>query len=145
GTVPPAMAIPLSLGLCAMIFLHFRAMNELRVQVHTLSNEVVDTSEQYQVLTNNIAAAIIIRDRANNLLFCSPFIEVLTGYSRQEIYEQGEELLTRIIHEDDREIYRRAQKVTAYGEAFQYRMRFFHKSGLEMWTESRTVPILDEA
>ncbi len=144
GFVRPAFAMPLTLPLFLLLFLTYRKIVEMRDQADHLSREVVHTSEQYQILTTNLAAAIIIRDGTGNLLFCSPFTEVLTGYSRQEIYDQGEDLFAKIIHEDDRELYRRAQKVTAYGEAFQYRLRLFHKSGIEMWAESRTVPILDE-
>ena len=143
--LPLFLLIPSSALLALLLFFSFRAYHELKEQVETLSREVVQTSEQYQVLTNNLAAAIIIRDGTGNPLFCSPYSEVLTGYSRQEIYEQGDAIFSQIIHEDDQELYRRAQKVAAYGEAFQYRFRFFHKSGIEMWAESRTVPILDDS
>jgi PAS domain S-box-containing protein len=143
--LPFFLLIPSAALLTLLLFFSFRSYHELKEQVETLSREVVQTSEQYQVLTTNLAAAIIIRDGTGNLLFCSPYTEVLTGYSRQEIYQQGDAIFNQIIHEDDQELYRRAQKVAAYGEAFQYRFRFFHKSGLEMWAESRTVPILDDA
>jgi PAS domain S-box-containing protein len=144
GLAATYLLLPLLSILAVLFFFQIRKINQLNNQVDSLSHEVALSSEQYQTLTNNIAAAIIIRDATNNLIFCSPFIEILTGYSRQEIYEQGDDIFLQIIHEDDRELYKRAQKVTAYGEAFQYRMRFYHKSGLEMWAESRTVPILND-
>lgn len=143
--LPLFLLIPSIALMAVLLVFAFRSFHELKEQVETLSREVVQTSEQYQALTNNLAAAIIIRDGTGNLLFCSPYTEVLTGYSRQEIYDQGDTIFSQIIHEDDRELYRRAQKVAAYGEAFQYRFRFFHKSGIEMWAESRTVPILDDS
>ncbi|NMC63086.1 MAG: PAS domain-containing protein, partial [SAR324 cluster bacterium] len=48
-----------------------------------------------------------------------------------------------IIHEKDKEHYQRALRVALCGEAFQFRYRFYHKSGLEMWAETRSVPIDD--
>lgn len=100
--------------------------------------------EQYETLANNVAAALLVRDSAGRLVFCSPYTEVLTGYSRKEIYELGDDFFHQVIHEEDRPIYHRALKVSAYGEAFQFRCRFFHRTGLQMWAETRTVPILDQ-
>lgn len=99
--------------------------------------------DRYELLTENIAACIIIRNRDNQILFCSPFSEVLTGYSTQEIYRMQPDFFKSIAFEDDRASIDRAMKVAAYGEAFQYRHRFYHKTGILMWAETRTVPIMD--
>ena len=98
---------------------------------------------RYQVLTENLAAAIFIRNAQGRLAYCSPYTEVLTGYSVDEMYESEQDFFLSIVHPEDQEKYQRALKVSAYGEAFQFRYRFIHKTGLEMWAETRTVPILD--
>jgi PAS domain S-box-containing protein len=101
-------------------------------------------NERYTTLTNNLAAAVIIRDTTTRLIYCSPYTEVLTGYATREIYGAANDFFTTIIHPDDRDAYTRALKVSEFGEAFQHRFRIVHKTGLEMWAESRTVPVLDE-
>ncbi len=99
--------------------------------------------ERYQLLTENIASSIIIRNKDSKIIFCSPFTEVLTGYSTQDIYQYSEDFFRAIAFEDDKHHIDRALKVAACGEAFQYRHRFYHKTGILMWAETRTVPIMD--
>jgi len=99
---------------------------------------------RYQLLLDNLAAAILIRDGQHKISFCSPYTEILTGYSLSEIYAEPEDFFLRIIHPEDLERYRRARGIAEMGEAFQVSFRFFHKSGIEMWAESRTVPVLSE-
>lgn len=107
--------------------------------------ESIDLLEaRHQTLTDNLAAAIIIRDAEGEILYCSPYIEVLTGYSQTEIYADSEGFFSTIVHEDDRDKVDRSLKVSQLGEAFQFRYRFYHKTGLLMWAETRTVPLLDE-
>lgn len=108
-------------------------------QLKTENNRLIN---RYEILTENLAAAIIIRDADGNISYCSPYTEVLTGYSLGEIYDMEEDFFLKVIHDEDREIYQRALKVTAAGEAFQFQYRFFHRAGIPMWAETRTVPIL---
>ena len=107
-------------------------------------DEIQKLIDQHVLLTENLAAAIISRNAAGKIVFCSPFTEVLTGYALEEIYNSEEDFFLSIVHEDDRENYKRALKVSASGEPFQFRYRFFHKSGILMWAETRTVPIAGE-
>jgi signal transduction histidine kinase len=60
------------------------------------------------------------------------------------MYGGAEDFFERIVHEEDRSKYNRSLQVTSHGEPFQFRYRFWHKTGLLMWAESRTVPILDD-
>jgi PAS domain S-box-containing protein len=105
------------------------------------SQEVID---RQKVLTDNIAAAVILRDSKNALEYCSPYTEVLTGYSRKEIFDHSQDFFLEIVHPEDKERYERALKIGVMGEAFQIRHRLLHKTGIEMWVETRTVPILDD-
>ncbi|MCO6430956.1 MAG: PAS domain-containing sensor histidine kinase [Deltaproteobacteria bacterium] len=106
--------------------------------------ELNSLQDQYNLLTENMAAAIIWRDSKGRITYCSPFTEVLTGYPAQEILAEKSDFFLKIVHQDDLEAYGRALKVTSVGEPFQFRYRFFHKSGILMWAETRTVPIMAE-
>ncbi len=99
--------------------------------------------ERYQLLAENIAAAIVIRDQSGKIQYCSKFTEVLTGYALGEIYEHQDDFFLAITHQEDRESFKRALTICSCGEAFLLRFRFLHKAGFELWGEMRTVPILD--
>ncbi|MCB0337159.1 MAG: PAS domain-containing protein, partial [Bdellovibrionales bacterium] len=49
-----------------------------------------------------------------------------------------------IVHEQDHEAYTKGLNATVIGEAYQARYRFYHQSGMEMWADTRTVPIYSE-
>ncbi len=100
--------------------------------------------DRYRILTENLAAAVVIRDSQSKLTYCSPYTELLTGYSLSEIYSSNDDFFQSIIHDQDRELYKRALHYVQVGEPFEFRYRFFHKTGIEMWAETRTVPILDD-
>lgn len=118
-------------------------VTELKEELDTLNAAHEAVLERYQLLTDNLVAAVIMRDQEGHTTYCSPFTEVLTGYSVAEIYEHPGDFFLSILHPADTDKYERALKVVASGEPFQVRHRFFHKTGLEMWAETRSVPVAD--
>lgn len=116
-------------------------LQELEEKLSALAQEKEGLLEHYRILTGNLAAAVIIRDKDQKISYCSPYTEVLTGYALSDIYACADDFFLNVVHEEDREKYQRALKVSAMGEPFQYRYRFYHKTGLEMWAETRTVPV----
>ncbi len=98
---------------------------------------------RHKMLTDNIAAAVVLRDARDQITYCSPYTEVLTGYATREILAFEGDFFSSLVPEGDRERYQRAFKIGALGDAFQVRHRLIHHSGIEMWVETRTVPILD--
>lgn len=116
-----------------------------RGDVEKLREELLKARERYSLLTDNLAAAIVLRDVSGKILFCSPYTEVLTGYPRSEIESFEDDFFASIVHDKDREHYLRAIRVSEIGEPFQFRYRFFHRSGIEIWGETRTVPITDDS
>lgn len=110
-------------------------------------NETSDYAQRDLVsneLMNNLAAAVILRDSVGKISYCSPYIEVLTGYAREEIYKNSEDFFLTICHPHEKERLYRSLKVSELsGEPFQFQFQFYHKSGIEMWAESRTVPLFD--
>lgn len=99
---------------------------------------------RYRILTDNIAAAIIIRDLNRRIVYASPYTEVLFGFPLKDVYDNDSDFFTRILHPDDHALSARAMAVSLSGEAFQYRFRFFHRTGIEMSAESRSVPIIGD-
>jgi len=99
---------------------------------------------RYRILTDNIAAAIIIRDLDRNIVYASPYTEVLFGYPLKDVYDRQTDFFARVVHPDDQALSSRAIAVSLSGEAFQYRFRFFHRTGIEMSAESRSVPIIGD-
>ena len=111
--------------------------------VAQLRQSDTDHRTRYKILTENVAAAVMLHEGDGTILWCSPFTEVLTGFPLSEIYRSKETFLKTNIQEEDREILERSLKIVATGEPFQCRYRFYHKSGMALWLETRTVPILD--
>jgi len=109
-----------------------------------LQSRFADLERRYRILTDNLAAAVLIRDDRGRITYCSPYTEVLTGYARSEVYAASDDFFLSIVHFEDRERYQRGMQINRFGESFQFRFRFVHKSGLEMWAETRVVPVLEE-
>ncbi len=111
-----------------------------------ISDETDMMVERYEVLTENLAAAIVIRDAKGKVAYCSPYTETLTGFSVEDIYNTNDrDFFLDIVHPDDKNDFNKAIRISSCGEAFQSRYRFYHKSGIEMWADMRIVPIFDEA
>ncbi len=120
--------------------------NALRTVLDTvehLKQSEFDTQSRYKILTDHVAAAVIVHQPDGAIVWCSPYTEVLTGHALSEIYAAREDFLESHVHEDDRETFSKAQAIVTTAEPFQYRYRFYHKSGLLLWLETRTVPIFD--
>lgn len=121
---------------------HRQTLSTLQLAFAELREQSELLADHNEILTKNIMASIVIRDSAGAVAYCSPYTEVLTGYSLAEIHGAGDDFFSQIIHEDDLEQYRRALRVTGFGEPYQFRYRIFHKTGMEMWAETRMVPII---
>lgn len=117
--------------------------SELERLVADLRQSDTDHRTRYKILTENVAAAVMLHEADGTILWCSPFTEVITGFPLSEIYRNKSTFLTTNVQEEDREIVQRALQIVATGEPFQCRYRFYHKSGMALWLETRTVPILD--
>ncbi len=102
-----------------------------------------DHRTRYKILTDNAAAAVILHEADGTINWCSPFTEVLTGFPLSAIYKDRVSFLRANVHEDDKELIERALAIVSTGEPFQCRYRFYHKSGMTLWLETRTVPIFD--
>ncbi len=105
------------------------------------SNESVVS--QYKSLTDHMAASIMLHDQGGEIAWCSPYTEVLTGFSRTEVMADRNKFLMDNVFEEDQDDFRRAFAIVTSGEPYQYRYRFRHKSGVLLWLETRAVPVFN--
>ncbi len=112
-------------------------------ETERLKQSEFDHQTRYKILTDNVAAAVIIHQPDGKVLWCSPYTEVLTGFSVGEVYRNRQGFMKQHVHEDDREMVEKSLAIVATGEPFQFRYRFYHRSGMVLWLETRTVPVYD--
>lgn len=114
--------------------------------------QLIKVKEELALVLNNVAAAVILYNGDGSVNFCSPYIQVLTGYTEDQLNQsidqnpndnENIDFLKSIIAEEDWQRYKRARLVSHLGEDSLVRFRIKHKSGLELWLESRMVPIID--
>jgi PAS domain S-box-containing protein len=111
------------------------------------ARELAKLRERYELVTTNIAASVIIYDIDGKVVFCSPYTQVLTGYTPAEIEaysENGADFFESVVLDKDLERYQRARHVSQLGEDILVRCRIRHRSGLKLWLETRMVPVCDE-
>lgn len=132
-------------GWLSKIPLFGRQASDVESAVARLRQSDTDHRTRYKILTENVAAAVMLHEADGTILWCSPFTEVITGFPLSEIYRNKESFFRTNIQEEDRDTFERSLKIVATGEPFQCRYRFYHKSGMALWLETRTVPILDNA
>jgi len=94
-------------------------------------------------ITDNLPAAVLIADADGKVLYCSPYTEVLTGYSIDEVAAAGRDFMATVMHEKYRGTYARAIQFFDAGEPYQFQHRFMHKTGIEVWAETRTTPLFN--
>jgi PAS domain S-box-containing protein len=100
---------------------------------------------KYELLVNNIAAAIIVRDESNQIIFCSPYTEVLFGFPPNEVLLMTEpDLFVQITSGEEAVKHIKALALIQLCEPYQYRFQYLHRSGIPMWAETRMVPIVEE-
>ncbi|WKZ56451.1 MAG: PAS domain-containing protein [Bdellovibrionota bacterium] len=126
-----------------------RIIEEQRRDIATLSSEMSlseasrgDIIRRHAMLTDNLAAAVIIRDGQNRITYCSPYTEVLTGYARSEIVGSHEDFMLSIMHEDDHERYHRAmQMVFQSAKRTSIECAFATRAALNCGSKHASVPI----
>jgi len=104
-----------------------------------------DAEDRYNLLTQHLAASVIVRSPDMRALFVSPYTEILTGFPALTFTNSVPDFYSSRVHVDDRALFDRAYEVTRAGEPFQVRYRLIHASEVEVWVESRTVPIFGDS
>jgi PAS domain S-box-containing protein len=107
------------------------------------ADEALRTSEsRLRLITENMVDLITQIDKDRRVVYTSPSVERLTGYSPEDL---DGHLVTEFIHPDDRE--RLIQKIRAAIEqqssSVRLEFRYLEKSGKYRWFESETRILFD--
>lgn len=137
----PPRNIPLFSGL---LLASANRTHHLLSEIEAIGVESQDIIERYRLLTDNIAASVVIAPTDSAPPFLSPYTEVLTGYAIRDLKMMSRSDLLERVNSEDRDRLQKAFAIALAGEPFQVRFRFQHSSGLEMWAETRVVPIFDD-
>lgn len=101
---------------------------------------------QLRAIAKHLIVSVIVgHPEDNRISFCSPYTEVLTGYPLSEVYNKGLSFFRTIIHDEHTELFERALRFAKAGEPYQFQHSFHHRTGIEVWAETRTMPLLDQA
>ena len=96
--------------------------------------------EKYCSLVNNIPEVVWTFDDRGRVVFVSPSIELLSGYSREEIYERGVALFLDCVHPDDLGVVRAGlEALFASGQPYDVECRIHNKNGDWMWVHDRAL------
>ncbi len=101
------------------------------------------SEKRFRALTENISDAIVMNDAESKIIYQSPSVEKILGYSIEE--RAGKKVL-EYIHPDDRneflKLYENLKERPNSPLPFEY--RFLHKSGSYIWLEGVVTNLLDE-
>lgn len=110
------------------------------------ASDALRVSEQrYRTLLTNIPDVVWLVDRAGTLLFISPNVERIGGYTAEELYRAGPAGRFRRVHPDDQAMVRRnfEQLFEAGAGTFDVQYRLRHRDGRWIWLHDRAVATLE--
>jgi diguanylate cyclase (GGDEF)-like protein/PAS domain S-box-containing protein len=103
-----------------------------------------ESEEQYRVLVANIPEVVWKTDAKGNVIFVSPQVETILGYSAEEFREQGDSLWFNAVHPDDKErVVRAFKSLIQEGTAYDIECRARRKNGEWFWAHDRAVATFD--
>ncbi|NOT76059.1 MAG: PAS domain S-box protein [Cyclobacteriaceae bacterium] len=106
-------------------------------------DKLANSEKYYRSLIENISDAIVVNDENSKLLYQSPSVTKILGYTEEE--RKGQ-LVKNYVHPDHSEefdqLYRDLKKRPREPMAFQYRFR--HKNGMYIWLEGVVTNLLDD-
>ncbi len=73
------------------LFGHKTNNQNVEQELVRLKSENQALQEKYRLLTDNLAAAVVIRDKSGKISYCSPYTEVITGWAVSEMYSSQED------------------------------------------------------
>jgi len=99
-----------------------------------------ESEEKYRSLVTHIPDVTWTTDREGNIIFISPNIETVSGYTPEEYYKGGDRFWFGRIHPDDVENVKEAYKsLVEKGTRFDIEYRIKRKDGEWIWGHDRAV------
>ncbi len=100
--------------------------------------------ERYRLLVATIPEVVWKTDASGNVIYVSPQVETLLGYSADEFLQQGDSLWFNSVHADDKERVGQAfQSLVAEGKPYDIECRARKKNGEWIWAHDRAVATRD--
>src|SRR5579862_710077 len=134
----------------------FVALTEERRKIDILGTEIDlsqlllsekrlrDSEEEYRLLVTTIPEVVWKTDAKGNVIFVSPQVEALLGYSADEFRQQGDSLWFKSVHPDDKEKVGQAfQSLIEEGKPYDIECRARKKNGEWFWAHDRAVATKD--
>ncbi len=98
------------------------------------------SEEKYRSLVNNIPSVVWTSERGGEIIFMSPNVDRVLGYSAEEIQKQGHKFWTLNIHPEDFERAERAREEFFGGKGnFDVEFRVRRKDGQWVWVRDRSI------
>ncbi|MGB3635234.1 MAG: PAS domain S-box protein [Rubrobacteraceae bacterium] len=108
-----------------------------------------EVEARYRTLVEQIPAVTYVEavdygERATNLLYVSPQVEAMFGYSAEE-WTSDPELLTSLLHPEDRErVLKEDARTDETGEPFRTEYRQYTKDGRIIWVQDQAALVRDK-
>jgi diguanylate cyclase (GGDEF)-like protein/PAS domain S-box-containing protein len=105
---------------------------------------LLESEEQYRLLVTTIPEVVWKTDAKGNVIFVSPQVEALLGYSAEEFRQQGDTLWFSAVHPSDQEKVRQAfESLINTGRPYDIECRARKKNGEWFWAHDRAVATSD--
>ncbi len=131
----------LALGLVVMVWMYRRSLNA-QARIAVSEQLARDSEARYRLLADNVADIIwVVEEGANYVKYCSPSVELITGYTPQECQTTP---VSELMHREDFAALNRAM-LADRSATITREVRLKRKSGDWAWTEiviqpTRTLP-----
>jgi PAS domain S-box-containing protein len=117
-----------------------RYSTQLEELVFERTKKLAESERKYRSLLENVPDVVWTSDQQANTIFASPSIQRVYGYTPEEIYQGGYNLLRKGIHTDDVERVETAyEALFTRNEMFDVEYRFQRKDGQWIWLHDRAT------
>ncbi len=106
----------------------------------SIQEELRETAEKFQQITENIGDVVWLRSADQKLLYISPSYERIWGSSCQSLIENPQSFVNAV-HPDDREMVSAAFQDYISSHQFDMEFRIIRPDGEMRWIHSRSFPI----
>lgn len=112
---------------------------DITKQVHE-NNLLIQSEEKYRLLIDNIPDVVWTSDREGNIIFISPNVEMIYGYTPNEIYESGNKLWFDRIYPEHKEIFENAyESLFKFNTKFNIEYKIQRKDGEWIWLHDKAI------
>lgn len=122
--------------------------NNISSTIIKIKNEKIlkESEEKFKLLANNIPATVYLikEDESRNIVFINDEIEVLTGYSKQEILNSNFHIYNLYHPEDKKNAIKIIQKALKEKKPYKVSCRIIRKDGGIVWIEEYGEGILKD-